>query len=121
MGLFGQGLYDFLNGFLGYGNPSSGGGTSGPTSEAVLADQQSGGNVERPVYEVNVPDTIQALVRLFILLFYRIENIKRTLSLKSFEISLFQNPNNWRPGQVVGGIQNSVNGFVQELSRYIPF
>lgn len=63
LGLFGQGLYDFLNGFLGYGNPSSGGGTSGSTSGAVLADQQSGGNNERPVYEVNVPDTIQALVR----------------------------------------------------------
>lgn len=67
LGLFGQGLYDFLNGFLGYGNPNAGGSTSGPTSGAVLADQQSGGNVERPVYEVNVPDTIQALVGLFII------------------------------------------------------
>lgn len=32
-----------------------------------------------------------------------------------------QNPNNWRPGQLVGGIQSSVNGFVQEITRYIPF
>lgn len=73
LGLFGQGLYDFLNGFLGYGNnPSSGGSTSGPTSGTVLADQQSGGNENRPVYEVNVPDTIQALVRLLLLLLFAI-------------------------------------------------
>lgn len=32
-----------------------------------------------------------------------------------------QNPNNWRPGQLVGGIQSTVNGFMQEISRYIPF
>lgn len=66
LGLFGQGLYDFLNGFLGYGNPSAGGGTSEPTSGAIFADQQSGGNNERPVYEANVPDAIQALVRLIL-------------------------------------------------------
>lgn len=36
-------------------------------------------------------------------------------------LSSFQNPNNWRPGQLVGGISNSVNGFVQDLTRFIPF
>lgn len=76
MGLFGQGLYDFLNGFLGYGNPNAGGSTSGPTSGTVLADQQSGGNDNRPVYEVNVPDTIQALVRLLLFIYNLIEKIK---------------------------------------------
>ncbi|XP_031625114.1 uncharacterized protein LOC116341906 [Contarinia nasturtii] len=94
LGLLGQGLSDFFNGLFGYGNPNAGsGGYDTPVSAgagSVLNDQNT--NDERPVYEINVPDTIAAL-----------------------------NPNNWRPGQLVGGIQNNVNGFVQEISRYIPF
>ncbi|XP_055297183.1 uncharacterized protein LOC129565891 [Sitodiplosis mosellana] len=92
LGSLGQGLFDFINGLFGYGNPNAGsGGYDTPVSSgtgAVLNDE----NAQKPVFEVNVPDTIAAL-----------------------------NPNNWRPGQLVGGIQSSVNGFVQEISRYIPF
>lgn len=63
LGLLGQGLFDFINGLLGYGNPNAGsGGYDTPVSAgtgAVLNDQ----NGERPVFELNVPDTIQALVK----------------------------------------------------------
>lgn len=61
LGQFGQGLFDFFNGLFGYGNPNSGGGSGGyDTPAGTLADQN---NADRPVYEINVPDTIQALVR----------------------------------------------------------
>lgn len=68
LGLLGQGLFDFINGLLGYGNPNAGGGSGGydtPVSSgasSVLNEQ----NDEKPVYEINVPDTIAALVNLSI-------------------------------------------------------
>lgn len=64
-GLLGQSLFDFINGLFGYGNPNAGGSSGGfdtPTysgAGSVLNDQ----NDVKPVYEVNVPDTIAALVR----------------------------------------------------------
>lgn len=63
LGLVGQGLFDFINGLFGYGNPNAGsGGYDTPISGAtgsVLNDE----NDDRPVYEVNVPDTIASLVK----------------------------------------------------------
>lgn len=59
-GLVGQSLYEFFNGLLGVAGPSADSPVSG--AQAVLNDQQSSNNV-RPVYEINVPDTIQALVK----------------------------------------------------------
>lgn len=68
LGLVGQGLFDFFNGLFGYGNPNAGGvsnaGSGGydtPVSSGagtILND-----NNDRPVYEINVPDTIAALVK----------------------------------------------------------
>lgn len=65
LNVLGQGLFDFINGLFGYGNPNAGGsgGYDTPIASGALNDQQSGSNSERPVYEVNVPDAIQALVR----------------------------------------------------------
>lgn len=59
--LVGQALYDFAYGLFGYGNPNSGGGFDSPTG--ALSDTQGSNNNDRPVIEINVPDTIQALVR----------------------------------------------------------
>lgn len=72
LGLLGQGLFDFINGLFGYGNPNAGsggigsgaGGSGGydtpvnPGAGSVLNES----NEEKPVYEINVPDTIAALV-----------------------------------------------------------
>lgn len=62
LGLLGQGLFDFVNGLFGYGNPNAGsGGYDTPVSAgagSILNDPSD----EKPVYEINVPDTIAALV-----------------------------------------------------------
>lgn len=67
LGSLGQGLYDFFNGLLGYGNPNAGSST-GSYDSAVGASgavtNVAQDNV-RPVFEVNVPDAIQALVGLY--------------------------------------------------------
>lgn len=64
LGLLGQGLFDFINGLFGYGNPNAGsGGYDTPvsgSSGAVLNDNAN--NENRPVFEINVPDAIAALV-----------------------------------------------------------
>lgn len=62
-GQLGQNFFDFINGLFGYGNPNAGsGGYDTPVSAgsgAVLNDE----NAEKPVFEINVPDTIAALVK----------------------------------------------------------
>ncbi|KAJ6641841.1 hypothetical protein Bhyg_06786 [Pseudolycoriella hygida] len=45
------------------------------------------GDTVKPVIEINVPDTIQDALQ-----------------------------GNWRPGNLVGGVQNSVSGFIQQIS-----
>lgn len=80
LGLLGQGLFDFINGLFGYGNPNAGsggfgGGSSGGAGGSGGYDTpvSSGAgtvlnesNGEKPVYEINVPDTIAALVMHFL-------------------------------------------------------
>lgn len=76
LGSLGQGLFDFINGLFGYGNPNAGSGIGGGSSGGPGG---SGGydtpvnsgagtvlnesNDEKPVFEINVPDTIAALVK----------------------------------------------------------
>lgn len=70
-GQLGQSLFDFINGLFGYGNPNAGSGSSGydtPVSSGtnpVLNEQNQQSNDVKPVYEINVPDTIAALVNCF--------------------------------------------------------
>lgn len=121
LGLLGQGLFDFVNGLFGYGNSNAGsGGYDTPVSGAAGSVLNDSPEDIKPVFEINVPDTIQALVKP-----PRTNSIARNSNQFVRFFNLFvvrlQNPNNWRPGQLVGGIQNGVNGFVQEISRYIPF
>lgn len=64
-GLLGQSLFDFINGLFGYGNPNAGGGSGGfdtpvsPGAASVLNEETD----VKPVWEINVPDTISALVK----------------------------------------------------------
>lgn len=63
LGLLGQGLFDFVNGLFGYGNPNAGsGGYDTPVSSGAGTILNDSADNERPVYEINVPDTIAALV-----------------------------------------------------------
>lgn len=59
-GLVGQSLYEFFNGLLGSGGIPNADAPLGGSS-AALNDPQINNNV-RPIFELNVPDTIQALV-----------------------------------------------------------
>lgn len=59
-GTVGQSLYEFFNGLLGITGPNADSAISAPST--ALSDQQISNNV-RPVFEINVPDTIQALVK----------------------------------------------------------
>lgn len=76
LGLLGQSLFDFINGLFGYGNPNAGsagfggGSTGGAGGSGGYDTPVTGGtgsvlnesNEEKPVFEINVPDTIAALV-----------------------------------------------------------
>lgn len=62
LGLLGQGFYDFINGLFGYGNPNAGSGGYDTPVSGSAGSILNEGNDDRPVYEVNVPDTIAALV-----------------------------------------------------------
>lgn len=59
-GQVGQSLYEFFNGLLGTGGQAA----NAPfgSQSAALNDPQIGNNV-RPIFELNIPDTIQALVK----------------------------------------------------------
>lgn len=68
LGSLGQGLFDFINGLFGYGNPNAGSGGAGGSGGYDTPVNSGTGTVlnestdEKPVFEINVPDTIAALV-----------------------------------------------------------
>lgn len=63
LGSLGQGLFDFINGLFGYGNPNAGSGGYDTPVSAGAGSALNDENAEKPVFELNVPDTIQALVK----------------------------------------------------------